>query len=70
MSRAARNRLVSVLDREYGNPAFCATTDAEPGLLDLQVAGIGPVKFPITPTQVRKLRALGNRHGTDSARRH
>ena len=59
MSLSTRDRLVAALDRFCGAPAFHAAADAEPGLLDVRVDGPGAVEFPITPTQVGRLRALG-----------
>ena len=59
MNPSPRERLASLLEREFGEPAFAAVRDAESDLLELTVTGVGPVKFPVTPTQARKLRALG-----------
>jgi 2OG-Fe(II) oxygenase superfamily len=59
MTLAPRERLVAVLDREFGVPGFSATAEAEPGLLGLEVAGVGPVRFPVTPAAARKLCGIG-----------
>ncbi|HEV2343039.1 MAG TPA: 2OG-Fe(II) oxygenase [Actinocrinis sp.] len=59
MTTVPRERMVAVLDRECGTPAFSAAAEAEADLLGLQVTGLGQVRFPITPAQARKLRDLG-----------
>jgi hypothetical protein len=51
--------VAAVLERECGAPSFSAAAEVEPGLLGLEVAGLGPVRLPVTPAQARKLRDLG-----------
>ena len=59
MTLVPREQLMSLLDREFGAPAFSATAESGPDLLGLTVAGLGPVTFPIRPAQARKLVGLG-----------
>ncbi|MEY9934282.1 hypothetical protein ABH926_008947 [Catenulispora sp. GP43] len=59
MRFAARERLVAVLAKEFGEPPFAVVEYADAGLLDVRVEGVGQLKFPVTPAQARKLCALG-----------
>lgn len=59
MNITPRDRLVSVLDREFGDPGFSATAEVSPDVLGLEIIGAGAVKFPVTPAQARKPRGLG-----------
>ncbi|MBR7836258.1 2OG-Fe(II) oxygenase [Actinospica durhamensis] len=54
-----RECVAALLDRECADPKLSASTEAEPDLLNLEILGVGAVRLPVTPSQVRKLRNLG-----------
>ncbi|WP_194924822.1 2OG-Fe(II) oxygenase [Catenulispora pinisilvae] len=56
---AARDQLAAVLSREFGEPPFAVVEQADPTLLDVEVDGVGRLKYPVTAAQARKLCALG-----------
>jgi predicted 2-oxoglutarate/Fe(II)-dependent dioxygenase YbiX len=58
MVTAARDRLARTL-RADAQTAFSVELTAEMADLSLQVAGFGPVRFPVTPAKARKLAGLG-----------
>jgi hypothetical protein len=58
MTLTPRERLAAVLDRQFGKTACAATASADPGLLDLGVAGLGRIALPITPSKAKQLREL------------
>jgi hypothetical protein len=58
MTLTPRERLAAVLDRQFGKTACAATASAEPGMLDLGVAGLGDIALPITSATAKKLREL------------
>jgi hypothetical protein len=58
MTLTPRERLAAVLDRQFGKTACAATASAEPGMLELGVAGLGPIALPVTSAQAKKLREL------------
>ncbi len=58
MVMAARDRLARTL-RADAQTAFSVELTAKMADLSLQVAGFGPVRFPVTPAKARKLAGLG-----------
>ena len=58
MVTAARDRLARTL-RADAQTAFSVELTAKMADLSLQVAGFGPVRFPVTPAKARKLAGLG-----------
>ena len=58
MATAARNRLARTL-RGEAKTAFSVELTARTDDLSVQVEGFGPVRFPVTSAQARKLLALG-----------
>ena len=58
MATAARDRLSRTL-RGDAKTAFSLELTAGPDDLSVEVEGLGPVKFPVTPARARKLVSLG-----------
>jgi 2OG-Fe(II) oxygenase superfamily len=55
----AREQVAAVLDAACGDAAPCVQLECEPQALALEVAGIGPIRLPVSAQRARSLRALG-----------